>query len=512
MTQGPNIQARLREGIDAAKQGDRLAARRLLQQVLAYDRNNELALMWMASVVDTLEERRSFLQRALQVNPNNSRAREALRRLGGDDSNLPPPTTPADTGAYVETPTRSSNNIYLLLAGAVGVILVVIVAVILLNPSRNSPTQPTLSSFQMTFSASMNITPEATNTPDPRPATATVFTGVVVTFDQNLAQQLPASFTPTPPPTATPTLFPSATPLALNDFSIVYSDVEPNAAAPSLYSGSADGTNEIKLESGTIGGFTDVAISPNGDRIAFVRLVPTGETLPPAPEGGAEATEPVVLAFPQLFVAPLDNLENAQMVTNYVGDALAHPAWSPDGRLVVFASDNDGDEDIYILDTESGEIRIVTQNTERDFDPSFSPDGDLIVFASDFETPGFAEIYTMTTNGGEITRLTDEAGSSYSPVFSPDGTRIAFISDRQGDADLYVMDANGQRPFMQTIDDNGADDRSPAWSPDSRWIVFSSNREDDTYFWYAIDPSGVITKLADNDRLPQSLTFIDQTS
>lgn len=507
MTQGPNIQARLREGIDAAKQGDRLTARRLLQQVLAYDRNNELALMWMASVVDTLEERRSFLQRALQINPNNARAREALRRLGGDDSNLPPPTTSSDTSGYVETPTRSNNNVYLLLAGAVAVIVVVIVAVILLNPSNTPEVQPTLSNFQLTFAASVNTANQPTSTTDPRPPTATVFTGVVVTFDQNQSQQLPATFTPTPPPTATPTSFPSPTPFALSDFSIIYSDVEPNAAAPSLYSGSADGTDEIKLESGTIGGFTDIAVSPDGSRIAFIRLVPTGEVR----EVTTEATEEAVIAFPQLFIASLDDLATAQPVTNFTTETLAHPAWSPDGQFVIFSSNTDGDEELYSLNVENNELKQLTQNEGRDFDPSYSPDGSLIIFASDFETPGFAEIYTMSSEGGETTRMTDEAGSSYSPVFAPDGTRIAFISDRQSDADLFVMDANGQRPFLLTIDDNGADDRAPAWSPDSQYILFSSNREDDTYFWYAIDPSGVITKLADNDRLPQSLTFVDES-
>ena len=82
MSEQSNVPARLREGIDAAKRGDKIAARRLLQQVLSVDGDNELALMWMASVVDSLNERRFFLERALSINPKNDRAREALRRLG----------------------------------------------------------------------------------------------------------------------------------------------------------------------------------------------------------------------------------------------------------------------------------------------------------------------------------------------------------------------------------------------------------------------------------------------
>lgn len=500
MTQGPNIQSRLREGIDAAKRGDRLTARRLLQQVLTYDRNNELALMWMASVVDTLEERRSFLQRALQVNPNNARAREALRRLGGDDSgSVPPPTTPyGETGSYLSgTASRASsnNNVYLLLAGVVVVVVILIVGVILLNPARNAPPTPTESSLQLTYAALVN--PTGAPTRDSRPPTATVFQGVIVTIDPNQSNPLPATFTPTFTPTDTPTPFPSATPYPLGSFKIIYSDLEPNAAQPSLYSGNANGVNEIKLESGAVAGFSDIAVSPDGTKLAFVRMVPGI---------GDDAT-----SFPELFLASLNDLTNATQLTTFGTDILAHPSWSPDGDSILFTSNSDGDEEIFRINTQTNDIVQMTSNTDRDFDASYSPDGSLIVYASDFETPLFSEIYQMPAAGGSPTRLTDESGSSYYPAYSPDGKHIAFLNDAQGDSDLYVMDPDGQRPFLLTVDDNGADDRTPAWSPDSRWIVFSSNRENDTYAWYAIDMSGDIQRITDNDRQPDSVSFISQS-
>ncbi|MCK6578450.1 MAG: DPP IV N-terminal domain-containing protein [Anaerolineae bacterium] len=496
MTQGPNIQARLREGIDAAKRGDRLTARRLLQQVLAFDRDNELALMWMASVVDTIEERRSFLQRALQVNPDNARAREALRRLGDTSGTAMPGSAPSSAGSpALAGGSLRSNNVYLWLAGAVVLIVAVILGVILLNPSRNQTPTATISNIQRTFIAAAN--PSVTPSPDRRPPTATVFTGVIVTFDPNTAPQLPPTFTPTFVPTSTPTPLPSATPLPLSDFSVVYGDIEPNASAPSLYSASANGTNEIKLESGTLGGFTDAAVSPDGRSVAFVREIATDEAEPKR--------------YPQLFIAPLENLPAAQPVTRFTGSILAGPSWSADSSSIVFSSNHDVDEEIYRYDVQSGNLRQLTRNQTRDFDPAFSPDGSLIVFASDVDSPDFSEIYQMTREGAAITRLTEDSGSSFSPAYAPNGARIAFISDRQGDADLFIIDADGQRPFMLTVDDNGAEDRSPIWSPDSRWIVFASNRELDRFAWYAIDLSGAIQALPKNDRLPQSLTFIAQS-
>lgn len=108
----PNIQARLREGIEAAKNGDRITARRNLQQVLSYERNNEIALMWMASVVDSVEERRSFLRRVLEVNPTNQRAIDALARLGGAPIPLSNQRQPARRPAPVRPHLSTSMSQY----------------------------------------------------------------------------------------------------------------------------------------------------------------------------------------------------------------------------------------------------------------------------------------------------------------------------------------------------------------------------------------------------------------
>ncbi|MCL4694244.1 MAG: PD40 domain-containing protein, partial [Candidatus Hydrogenedentes bacterium] len=57
------------------------------------------------------------------------------------------------------------------------------------------------------------------------------------------------------------------------------------------------------------------------------------------------------------------------------------PAWSPDGKRIVFASDRTGDFDLYILDIETGDVENVTQDTESDdLEPAWSPDGTKIAF------------------------------------------------------------------------------------------------------------------------------------
>ncbi len=506
------MSTKLREGIDAAKRGDKLAARRLLLQVLSGDANNELALMWMASVVDTLNERRFYLERALQLNPGNNRAREALHRLGVEVPTAPP-SSARSTGMSDDLPrlpSGGSTNAYLIAAAVVAfaVVAVVVMAVVSSLNSAN-PTTPT-PNVQATFSAII-ANPTATPTVDNRPPTATKLPGIVVSLDPFLIT-LPPSFTPTftPPPTTTPS--PTVTPLPLSSFIMIYSDIEPGASQPSLYRGQANGIGEIKLESGDVGGFTDVVVDPTGQRIAFVRylLNDTGDA-----------------SFPQLFVAALTDLANPTQITSLAASVVAHPSWSPDGTRIVFSADGTGPaaastveanvdtspsetgstEEIWIVSADGSNLTRLTENDARDFDPSFSPDGQQIVYASDLNSPGFSEIYTMLANGGNVTQITDDAQSSYSPAWSPDGTHIAFVSNRGGDGDIYVMDADGQRPFLLTVDDNGAEDRTPAWTPDSRWIVFASNREGDQFRWYAVDLAGDVQPITTNDRNPQSISF-----
>ncbi|MFL5243935.1 MAG: response regulator [Gemmataceae bacterium] len=71
--------ARLQAGVAEAKAGNKPAARQLLTAVVDQDPTNELAWLWLAGVAESPQGMMSSLQRVLDINPKNERAREGMR-------------------------------------------------------------------------------------------------------------------------------------------------------------------------------------------------------------------------------------------------------------------------------------------------------------------------------------------------------------------------------------------------------------------------------------------------
>ena len=145
---------------------------------------------------------------------------------------------------------------------------------------------------------------------------------------------------------------------------------------------------------------------------------------------------------------------------------------------IAFVSHRDGNPEIYVMDTNGGNLRRLTNNPDDDWEPSWSPDGKRIAFVS--ERDGASEIYVMDADGGNQLNLTNNnPGLDSSPSWSPDGKRIAFSSNRDNKKgrfifEIYVMDADGGN--QQNLTNNPWDDQSPSWSPDGKRIVFSARR------------------------------------
>jgi Tol biopolymer transport system component len=195
-----------------------------------------------------------------------------------------------------------------------------------------------------------------------------------------------------------------------------------------------------------------------------------------------------------LAIAVVDTDGANQVILTDNDDTVdAQPNWSPDGNLIVFHSNRDGDYEIYTMKTNGTGTTKLTDNTGTDILPVWSPDDSKIAFTSQRDdTYG---IYVMNADGSDQMRITPSDVSSYAPKWSPDGSMITFHSDRDGNLEIYTMNADGSDQTRITNDDGT--DIFPDWSPDASQIIFQSDR-DGLHDIYAINIDGTgLTQLTD---------------
>ena len=155
-----------------------------------------------------------------------------------------------------------------------------------------------------------------------------------------------------------------------------------------------------------------------------------------------------------LYVANLDGSEIKRIIS---GGMNTDPDFSPTGTSIVFVSDRDGDEDLYLYDMTTKEIRRLTNNAAQDFAPSFAPDGKEVAFVSNIDNPYKWEIYSINVENGRMRRLTDNDYWDGFPRFTANGQAIVFSSKRNGSEDIYVMRRDGgaeELLFASPGDDN----------------------------------------------------------
>ena len=109
-----NVDAMVRAGVDAYRNGDKTEARALLEKAIELDDHNETAWLWLSAVVDTQEEQQTCLENVLVINPTNERARQGLRSLGVDPDSIASAETQTSAPAFTDdvwnVPTSSTSS------------------------------------------------------------------------------------------------------------------------------------------------------------------------------------------------------------------------------------------------------------------------------------------------------------------------------------------------------------------------------------------------------------------
>jgi DNA-binding SARP family transcriptional activator len=144
-----------------------------------------------------------------------------------------------------------------------------------------------------------------------------------------------------------------------------------------------------------------------------------------------------------LYEYRLDRMKAPIAIDTSAGDAVAEAEWSPDGSRIAWSARLGAthQQDVFISHADGTGARNVTRNPADDNHASWSPDGTLLAFTSDRN--GNADLYAYDLYELRLWRLTFSPAQDDHAVFSPDSRRVAFESTRDGDAAVYVMPALG---------------------------------------------------------------------
>jgi Tol biopolymer transport system component/DNA-binding winged helix-turn-helix (wHTH) protein len=262
-------------------------------------------------------------------------------------------------------------------------------------------------------------------------------------------------------------------------------------------------------------GFEDwgPSFSPDGNQIAFVR---SGN----------------------IMVMPAEGGELRRLTPQPVG-VQGSPAWTPDGKSILFAARSEGEMSGLWRVLVSGGMPILIRKgmvwnpaaskrgfrlafelfssarsvDQMDLDPAgqnarslltsaggenagqqISPDGRKIAFQSD--RTGALDIWACDRNGQNLIQLT-AMGTAGAPRWSPDGKEIAFDvglgRSWQEARSIFVVDADGgsARSLVQDNFSNNV----PSWSSDGKWVYFASNRTGDWQVWKAPASGGALVQV-----------------
>ncbi len=171
-------------------------------------------------------------------------------------------------------------------------------------------------------------------------------------------------------------------------------------------------------------------------------------------------------------------------LTTHIGTE-SNPRFSPDGRLLAFSAQYDGNTDVYVVETEGGVPRRLTWHPGADVVQGFTADGSAVLFRSSRETftNRFSQLYTIPLEGGHPTGLpipnADKA--VYSPdgrmmVYTPLGERFAEWKNYRGGTAtrLWIYDTRTHAVEQIPQPEGRCNDTDPMWFGTRIW--FRSDR------------------------------------
>ena len=247
---------------------------------------------------------------------------------------------------------------------------------------------------------------------------------------------------------------------------------------------------------------SDPQISPNGDVVLFTYTTINME------ENKYDS---------HLWLQSLGEKSPRQFTFGKCNDI--YPRWSPDGKTILFLSNRVSglekeesrkrEMQVWTIPVDGGEARCLAYVEEGVHRPAWSPDGKTILFTSSvfkgervkdsdvkvirrikYKNYGgsltqgkWSHLFSVPSEGGKVRQLTDGEFDVDTAVWAPDGRRIAFVSNLEEDADIsyfkniYIVPSEGGTP--EPLRKSFSSVEALGWSPDGKYIAFTGRVIDD---------------------------------
>ena len=219
----------------------------------------------------------------------------------------------------------------------------------------------------------------------------------------------------------------------------------------------------------------DVQISPDGTEIAFCYK---GDIYK-VPSNGGTATQLTTQASYE-----------------------CNPIWSPDSKQIAFASDRNGNFDLFVMSADGGAARRLTTHSASEIPSTFTTDGNYILFSASiqdpansalFPTSAMTELYKVPVTGGRTEQV---LGTPAEMVCFDKSGKTFLYQDRKGFEDEWrkhhtssitrdVWLYNSENGKHSNLTHHAGEDRNPVFAPDGQTVYFLSERNGGTFNVYS---------------------------
>ncbi len=246
---------------------------------------------------------------------------------------------------------------------------------------------------------------------------------------------------------------------------------------------------------------------PKTDEVVIVEEFDNGSTEVVEPIGETASFTETSQVIPDSDLFPRGNLVYKNVSLLEVSDRNSYHGFkSKKGNELVFASDRidyKGKPTFQCFIKSPSEKAKATRVFEwkgNVWTPELTPDSNMIIFSSDSQPP--EQIFLYDRKSKNSMALTSGNSKNMMPCISPDGKKIAFVSNRgDGKNRIYTLDIFNNKKVTQITKGN-VNDREPRWTPDGKSIIFTriiENMKISHIMKVDIDPLGEPTALVTNN-------------